>query len=358
MTAVKCERDRYIFDPIDKYFQFSIKWSPNIQRYRVIICIDFGNTRSFSGEFHNNFVAQHFWFFIKLIFFLFLRRPQISDPDCDELRNILEQISSTAKDTSSSSLLPSNSHLKFGLSSLIRNVKNSNVGYVLVSSNLKPHFIIKQIINLCTATSTSSSSSIRVLIVPNLEYCILKLYGFTTFGVTFEKCNELVTLVDWVTMKSEQFPIRGRTELAPTFGNLFDKMEIDEDKQRATAVDEDVDLDNILLKRNPDGSRAFVLGQHFKQNSVIANRESVSSEDDDEEASVDDQSKKEFVCPINIFQETGVKRKLNKKARKRKNEATGGVLYLKPNVCKTMKNVNRPKKDKKKNKRKNLLKKH
>lgn len=94
----------------------------------------------------------------------------------------------------------------YGLSSTLRRLKDGRVQIVILSSDLKPRYVINQVILLALARN----ESINILCVPNLEQEIKSLVDFQCFALAISdvESSEFQKLFEWCRIvTTERYPV-------------------------------------------------------------------------------------------------------------------------------------------------------
>lgn len=102
--------------------------------------------------------------------------------------------------------------ITLGLNASIRKLKSEEISSVLISTEIKPKFIINQIICLII----SNYQTTKILCVPNLKLITEEIFGISSLLMIIR--NQMLPLIEnWVRNKSENYPIP--KELIQYYGN-------------------------------------------------------------------------------------------------------------------------------------------
>lgn len=134
----------------------------------------------------------------------------------------------------------------YGLSSVLRRLKGGRVRVVILSADLKPRYVINQIILLALARNVT----ITILCVPNLEQEMKSLLDFQcfAFAINDSDSSELHKLFEWCQIvTSERHPV-------PKLIREYFRTR----QQTSSAIDSiPMEMDNALAQRSTNVERSL-----------------------------------------------------------------------------------------------------
>lgn len=147
--------------------------------------------------------------------------------------------------------------VSFGLRSSLRRIQNGHVKILLISNDLKPRYVVNQIILL----TLSKNINVNILCVPKIHDLLKEIVGFACFGLTFE--NDLPPSMqkfsNWSQKLIEnEYPVP--EELLTNFIKKSETIPMDLDLGESSIItgNDSVNFDKIYLKAESNEKRTFV----------------------------------------------------------------------------------------------------
>lgn len=149
-------------------------------------------------------------------------------------------------------------NIVLGLATLVQKITNGELSAAVFSSNLEPRFITRQIMTL----AFNKHPEIRLLIVPNLELLLEKIFGIKSYtcGITFEEPakEEIVSLLEVIKAVSVRF--RNPMRVKYLRNNQNNKAPIVEEVAKTKKPEPlllSIDFDSLYLKRTDGNKKAW-----------------------------------------------------------------------------------------------------
>lgn len=252
--------------------------------------------------------------------------------------------------------------IAYGIRSTIRKIKEGKCDIVILSAELKPRYVINQVILLALA----HNEAVNIFCVPNLAEIMKEFISFPCFAFTLivndRECTKLDDLLHWCAIRKEQsHPVPNTiTEYFSLKNNrkpVSEDVEVNLLKLESDEKDsESVDFTKLYLIKKTEGPKRLFVPENasdlkpllsnvarstFDQSDFISLSSSLSI-DEDEEAKP---TEKMIYVPSNQILPP-------KKGLKRKNEPEPRRQYHNLTINKVQGNPQKVKKDKKKLKEK------
>lgn len=138
--------------------------------------------------------------------------------------------------------------------SSLRWIKNGQAKLLLISADLKPRYVINQIILLALSKNAGTS----ILCVPQLELLLKEVHEFECFCMSVGDAVKASNLIGWGRKLTEcHYPVP--PQLVSNFAQREKATRMDVDAARAPAnQSEAISVDTLYLRANNGEQRAFV----------------------------------------------------------------------------------------------------